>query len=110
MTFRADALATNMPSSHWLQALRTYLGTIAVGNLLWEALQLPLYTIWTTGTVREQAFAVLHCTMGDILIAMSALTLALITAGDEGWPAVRFPQVAAATLVFGVSYTFSASG
>jgi hypothetical protein len=43
--------------------------------------------------------------MGDILIAMSALTLALITAGDEGWPAVRFPQVAAATLVFGVSYT-----
>jgi len=63
--------------------------------------QLPLYTIWTTGTVREQAFAALHCTTGDILVALTALTLALIMVGDEGWPTARFPQVAATTLIFG---------
>jgi hypothetical protein len=31
-----------------------------------EAAHLPLYTIWTDGTIRDNAFAVLHCTMGDV--------------------------------------------
>ena len=81
-----DTPAANEPSSNWLQGLRVYLAAIAVGNLVWETLQLPLYTIWRTGTLREQAFAVFHCTLGDLLIALSSLTLALMDAGD---PAVR---------------------
>jgi hypothetical protein len=40
-------------------------------DLLWEAAHLPLYAIWTDGTIREKAFAVLHCTMGDVLIALA---------------------------------------
>ena len=85
---------------HWLRALRMYVAVIALGNLAWEILHLPLYTIWTTGTRGEQAFAVVHCTGGDVLIALAALTLALVIAGERGWPAV-----ATLTIVFGVAYT-----
>ena len=42
----------------WLRSLRRYLGVSIVANLVWEILQLPLYTLWATGTRKEQAFAV----------------------------------------------------
>ncbi len=74
-------------------------------NLLWEAAQLPLYTIWRDGTLREKAFAVLHCTMGDVLIALAALAGALVVAGDHAWPERRWTPVAAMTLAIGVGYT-----
>ena len=92
-------------ASAWLQALRIYLGLILVGNLLWEILHLPLYTIWETGSLQEQAFAVFHCTLGDLLIAISTLTLAFVIVGDGAWPARRAWRVAALTVLFGVSYT-----
>jgi hypothetical protein len=92
-------------ASGWLRGMRSYLGVILVGNALWEALHLPLYTIWQTGSLREQAFAAFHCTLGDLLIAMSSLVLALVIAGDGFWPARRAWQVAALTILLGVSYT-----
>jgi hypothetical protein len=89
----------------WLQGLRRYFVVILAGNLAWEILHLPLYTIWQTGSLREQAFAAFHCTLGDLLIAMSSLVLALVTVGDGFWPARRAWQVAALTILFGVGYT-----
>ena len=91
--------------SGWLRGLRIYLGSIAIGNLVWESLQLPLYTVWETGTLSAQAFAVIHCTVGDVLIALSALVLALLLTGDEYWPASRFRQVVVLAIVFGLAYT-----
>ena len=87
-----------------LRAIRIYLTLILLGNLLWEALQLPLYTIWQTGTSREWAFAVIHCTGGDFLIATSALVLALMTVGHRDWPQSRFERVAAAAIALGLVY------
>ena len=92
-------------SCNWLRGLRIYLASIATMNFAGESLQLPLYTIWNTGTAREQAFAVVHCTLGDVLIALSALILALFIAGDVTWPAGRFWQVVFLALPFGVAYT-----
>jgi len=89
----------------WLRGLRVYLTSVATANLAWEVLQLPLYTIWDSGTLRAQAFAVVHCTGGDLLIALSALMLALLIAGDSGWPHRRFGRVAALAVLFGLSYT-----
>ncbi|MDP3407316.1 hypothetical protein [Bosea sp. (in: a-proteobacteria)] len=89
----------------WLSAVRIYLAIIAVGNLLWEAAHLPLYTIWTTGSMREQTFAVVHCTGGDLLIATSSLVMALILVGDSQWPGRRFFHVAGLTMLLGVGYT-----
>ena len=55
--------------------------------------------------MREQAFAVVHCTLGDLLIAISTLMLAPIMAGDHTWPRGRFRPVAILTVVLGVGYT-----
>jgi hypothetical protein len=89
----------------WLRGLRRYLSVTAVGNVLWETAQLPLYTIWEDGTTREKMMAVLHCTGGDLLISLSALTLALIIAGRPGWPGQAFRGVAILTIAFGLAYT-----
>lgn len=89
----------------WLAALRGYLAATTVLNLAWETAQLPLYTIWSEGTAGSKAFAVLHCTAGDILIALSVLVGALIVAGDSAWPGRRAGQVTALTLLGGLAYT-----
>jgi hypothetical protein len=89
----------------WLSVLRRYLLVILVGNLVWEVLQLPLYTIWHEGTPAELAFAVIHCTGGDILIALSSLVLALVLVGDARWPGCMYVAVAALAVTFGLGYT-----
>lgn len=60
----------------WLSGLKRYLLLIVIGNLIWEFVQMPLYTLWLTGTPSEIVFAAFHYTGGDILIAMSALLAA----------------------------------
>lgn len=89
----------------WLGAMRRYIVVSAVAHLVWEVVQLPLYTLWRTGTRGEQAFAVLHCTGGDLLIAGSALLMALIVVGDQRWPDASNLQVAALTVAIGIAYT-----
>lgn len=88
-----------------LSALRRYLGVSAVGHLLWEILQLPLYTIWAEGTPGEIVFAVTHCTAGDLLIALASLAGALVLGDATRWPAERFREVAIATVLLGLAYT-----
>jgi hypothetical protein len=93
------------PAVLWLLGLRVYLAVILAGNLLWEVLHLPLYAIWKAGTLGEQAFAAGHCALGDLVIAVSALMLALLLAGDQRWPRERFWPTAILTIAFGVAYT-----
>jgi len=93
------------PRSNWLIAIRHYLVAIAVGNLLWETVQLPLYTLWRTGTPATVAAAVLHCTLGDLLIGTIALIVALAVVGTPAWPAAKGVRVATATAIVGAGYT-----
>ena len=72
--------------AEWPQALRRYLGVSIVANLVWEILQLPLYTLWATGTRKQQAFAVVHCTVGDAMIAGLSLLVALALFARTTWP------------------------
>jgi hypothetical protein len=92
-------------SGNWLAALRAYLLTFATADLVWETAHLPLYTLWQIGTAGENLFAVVHCTLGDLLIALASLTLGLVLAGHRQWPARRFVAVAAFTMTFGIGYT-----
>ena len=89
----------------WLVALRIYIATTVTANVIWEVVQLPLYTIWNTGTRQEIAFAVLHCTVGDLMIATLSLLTALLLMGDRAWPRERFIPVLIATVIIGLSYT-----
>jgi hypothetical protein len=72
---------------------------------MWEVAQLPLYTIWTTGTFRAKAFTAIHCTLGDVAIAGLALLSGLAVFGSPAWPCQRWRAVFAAVLAGGVAYT-----
>ena len=89
----------------WPRALRRYLGVSLTAHLLWEVVQLPLYTIWTTGTGKQQAFAVLHCTVGDAMIAGLSLLVALAVFARRTWPSAGVLSVYVASLTLGVVYT-----
>lgn len=91
--------------TNWLLALRWYLGVSLAAHLGWEVLQLPLYTLWSTGTLRQQAFSVLHCTLGDVMIAGLALLVALSLFGRTEWPAAGARHVYLASLMLGIGYT-----
>lgn len=92
-------------SGGWLACLRLYVGLIPAMHLVWEVLQLPLYTIWTTDTIHEIAFAVIHCTAGDLIIAVCCLVAALLVAGEGDWPWRRFGSIAILAVAAGIAYT-----
>ncbi len=89
----------------WHQALRRYLVVSFLAHLIWEILQLPFYTVWTTGTLAQQAFAVVHCTIGDTMIAGLSLLLALALFARPTWPSTGVVRVFVAGLAIGVAYT-----
>ncbi len=76
----------------WSFVIRRYLPRLALCSLAWEVMQLPLYTLWADPRLEWIAFAVAHCTVGDVMIGTSALVVALILsrAGHPAnWPGTR---------------------
>lgn len=92
-------------SRSWPFVLRRYLPRLALLSLGWEIAHLPLYTIWHEAPPQSIAFAVAHCTAGDVLIGAAALLLALILcrAGEPACWATR--RIAALTVLLAVAYT-----
>lgn len=84
---------------------RRYLLLMAGANLIWETIQLPLYTVWQTGTNGTMAYDVVHCTAGDILIAGTALGAAVVLIGKGRWSATNYRRVAIAAVCLGLAYT-----
>ena len=83
---------------------RAYIGLAAIGHLAWEAAQLPLYTLWSTGTPRAIRFALIHCTGGDVLITTATFSAAAALARHWRWPAFGW-RMALATILLGAAYT-----
>jgi hypothetical protein len=74
-------------------------------NLIWEVAQLPLYTIWSVASPGEIAFAVAHCTLGDVLIGAAAVLIALLVVrapAFEDWNWIVIGSIAAS---IGLAYT-----
>ena len=78
---------------------------LAALNLAWEVAQLPLYTLWQEATPAFKAYAVLHCTLGDVLIGTSALAIALLLTRAGGPRTWHWGAIAALTVAIGVGYT-----
>ena len=93
------------PATAWLPTLRRYFAVVVVGSLAWECAQLPLYTLWKTGSAARITYAVIHCTGGDLLIAGATLVGSLLLFGATDWPRARFLPVAAVTVVVGIGIT-----
>lgn len=86
-------------------AIGRYLVVLAVGSLAWEFAQMPLYTLWSTGSMREIVFAAVHCTGGDVLIGGTALFGAVLLFGTVALPRLGFSVVGIATVAAGLGYT-----
>jgi hypothetical protein len=74
-------------------------------NLVWEILQLPLYTMWAAAEPGKVVFAVLHCTAGDLLIAGISLLVAVALMQPHDWRQQPRLPVWLLALVFGWAYT-----
>lgn len=83
-----------------------YLMIVTAGNFVWEIVQLPLYTIGQSGTWREQVFAVVHCTAGDLMISSWTLIIAILFSMQFSWPVRGQAVVALVTIVISGAYTF----
>lgn len=103
MDTRHDNLDNSRVS--WPFTLRIYVLLSLGFYAVWEVAQLPLYTIWSSGSAQERWFAVAHCTLGDGIIASVALVMALAVVGKARWPKESFAHVGALTLAIGVAYT-----
>lgn len=78
----------------WRFVLARFVPLLVAGNLVWENLQLPFYTLWQEGTPRSRVFAVVHCTIGDAMIGTAALFIAVMLFGRHGWPRLRHGRAA----------------
>lgn len=83
-----------------------FLSALVGLNLIWEIGQLPFYTLWKNGDWQEIGYAVAHCTIGDVLIALVCLVAVLIFTGwrgpSTGDQSLRFLRV---FIAFSVAYT-----
>ena len=74
-------------------------------NLTWEIAQVRLYTIWAAADGATVAWALLHCTLGDVLIALAMFALAGCVLWCADWPASH-PWTGGAIVVIGaLAYT-----
>jgi hypothetical protein len=98
-------LATSPRHADARHTLARYLGFTAVANLAWEIAQLPLYTLWTEASHTTMAYAVAHCTVGDVMIALSTLAVALLVCRPGRWPEGGYRRVALVSVLLGIGYT-----
>ena len=91
----------------WLGAIRLYLAAILAANFGWEIAQLPLYTIWWEAAASDIVFALIHCTLGDVVIGAACLVLALVLFGTRRWPSdeCSFARVAVTAVGLSIVYT-----
>jgi len=92
-------------SMAFIRNLAAWAGFAFALNLVWEVAQLPLYTIFAAGTPTEIAFAIAHCTVGDVLIAVSSFVLGLVATRRPDWPTSRPLLGGMVATLFGLLYT-----
>lgn len=74
-------------------------------NLTWEIAQVRLYTIWKEADGLRIGWSLLHCSLGDVVIALAMFALAGASLRRADWPASR-PWAGGAIVVIGaMAYT-----
>ncbi|MDA8257744.1 MAG: hypothetical protein M0Z99_19295 [Betaproteobacteria bacterium] len=74
-------------------------------NLLWEIAHVRLFTLWASADGLRVAWALFHCTLSDVVIALAMFALAVVMLGDKDWPVSR-PWAGGAIVVAGaLAYT-----
>ena len=55
-------------------------------NLVWEVGHIGLYTLWGEAAPLVIVWSILHCTLGDVLIALGVFAFAAIVFRRVDWP------------------------
>lgn len=58
-------------------------------NLTWEIAQVRLFTLWIEADFLSIAWALLHCTVGDVMISLALFALAGVALRQVDWPAAH---------------------
>lgn len=74
-------------------------------HLAWELAQLPFYTVWREASPAVIAWAVVHCTAGDGLIALGTYLAAACAARSIDWPWAAPGRGLAALWASGLAWT-----
>ncbi|MNC85920.1 hypothetical protein D3C83_15400 [compost metagenome] len=82
-----------------------YVPLLGALNLLWEIAHQPLYTLRDEGPPSFVAYAVVHCTLGDVAIGTLALVVALVVTQACAVGSWRWRQVALFLVIPAVGYT-----
>lgn len=99
------AVAWSADPAAWRFLLARYAPALAVLSLAWELMQLPLYTLWQEAPPRTIAYAVLHCTAGDVLIGTCALLAALVATRAGAYRRWHWRRIGVMAVGFGIAYT-----
>ncbi len=100
-----DPVAWRSDPAAWRFLLALYAPALAVLSLAWELLQLPLYTLWQEAPPRTIAYAVLHCTAGDVLIGACALLAALVATRAGAYGRWHWRRIGVIAVGIGIAYT-----
>ena len=74
-------------------------------QFLWEIAQFPLYTVWHEGDWSYILYGLVHCTLGDLLIMLSAFWLVSILNRSRHWIfSPSLPNIVLFT-ISGLAYT-----
>lgn len=74
-------------------------------NLAWETAHVRLYTIWFDAEPMGIARAVLHCSLGDVAIALAIFTLVGMALRQADWPLSRPLAGGVITVIGAITYT-----
>ncbi|HSN41370.1 MAG TPA: hypothetical protein VLT92_14380, partial [Burkholderiales bacterium] len=74
-------------------------------NLAWEFAQLPLYALFDEPDAAKLIRYVLHCTAGDVFIALGAYAAAALALRKWAWPLCEPLRGITLTTALGLAYT-----
>jgi hypothetical protein len=88
-----------------LKTAAIWLGLAAALNLAWEIAQLPLYTLWYEPDGARLTRYLLHCVLGDVLIAAVLYGFAAGVLRNPDWPRARPWRGSSLVMGTGLAYT-----
>lgn len=74
-------------------------------HLVWEIAHARLYSLWATADHMTIAWSLLHCSLGDVVIALAAYALAGISLRQTNWPMFRPWAGGAIVIISAMAYT-----
>ena len=95
MTSTSEALESGVIARAGLWSMLAF-----VLNLAWEIAHVRLYTLWDAADRMTIAWSVLHCSLGDVVIALTLFALAGFALRQKDWPVFR-PIAGGAIVVIG---------